>query len=387
MLKENKGITLIALIITIIVLIIIAAIGVRAGRESIRVSKDNRLLTELDMVQHAVFERYSKYKLINDKSYLVGTQITYSEAKSTADKMKVVLPENLAYYKLTPTDLKSLGLEQSEYVYIVNYANGIVMNATEPETNTGEALYTDSGAIRTADATDNYVKDGLILHYDGLNNTGSGHDNTATTWYDLSKNGNHATLTGFENTTESGWSDDGLVCNGTNNKFLNSTINLEENTSLTVSNTICLNKYVTFYSSNHCILTSMSGWRNFVFHLWYGNSSTKLIDGRIYIGGNYTEGGETCRFEPSEMANYKMQLGKKDNIVYNYDGQTKIAKLYINSELIASETHTAGHRGIQDIKSGIGNNITYYNIKVYNRALTDAEVEQNYNEDKTRFGL
>ena len=154
MLKEDKGITLIALIITIIVLIILAAIGVKAGRDSIRASKDNRLLTELDMVQHAVFERYAKYKLVNNTSYLVGTVVSYSEAKSTADKMKVVLPQDATYYKLTPSDLKSLGLEESEYEYIVNYSNGIVMNTKVTETNAGEALYRDSGAIRTADEAD-----------------------------------------------------------------------------------------------------------------------------------------------------------------------------------------------------------------------------------------
>lgn len=147
MVKENKGITLIALIITIIVLIIIGAIGVKAGRDSIRAGKDNRLWTELDMVQHAIMESYTKYKLTNDQNVLVGTRVPYSKAKTVADEMKVTLPEQLTYYELKREDLKKLGLEESEYEYIVNYDNGIVINSKEKLTNNGEALYKDTGMI------------------------------------------------------------------------------------------------------------------------------------------------------------------------------------------------------------------------------------------------
>lgn len=156
MLKENKGITLIALIITIIIVIIIGAIGVKAGRDSIRAGKDNRLLTELDMVQHAVMERYTKYKLTNNENDLVGTRLAYSTAKSVADEMKVNLPEQLTYYELNDSDLKNLGLETSEFTYIVNYPNGIVMNSKEKIANNGEALYKDTGVIRVpTETTDN----------------------------------------------------------------------------------------------------------------------------------------------------------------------------------------------------------------------------------------
>ena len=63
MLRDNKGITLIALSITIIVLLILAAVTIGGGNESIKMSKNNKLVVELDMVQHACLERYSEYKL------------------------------------------------------------------------------------------------------------------------------------------------------------------------------------------------------------------------------------------------------------------------------------------------------------------------------------
>ncbi len=41
-----------------------------------------------------------------------------------------------------------------------------------------------------------YIKNGLILYLDGINNTGSGHSNTSTIWKDLSGNNNNGTITG-----------------------------------------------------------------------------------------------------------------------------------------------------------------------------------------------
>lgn len=144
MLKENKGITLIALIITIIILIILAGIGVAAGRESVKTAKDNKLFVELDMVQHAILERYSKYKLINDEDMLVGTKLTYDEAESVSEQMDRRLPEAGTYYRLTPENIESLGLAKGEHTYIVNYEKGIVLNETVKMTYSGESLYKDT---------------------------------------------------------------------------------------------------------------------------------------------------------------------------------------------------------------------------------------------------
>lgn len=41
-----------------------------------------------------------------------------------------------------------------------------------------------------------YVQDGLIMYYDGINNTGNGHSNTTTKWKDLSGNNNDGTING-----------------------------------------------------------------------------------------------------------------------------------------------------------------------------------------------
>lgn len=144
MLKENKGITLIALIVTIIILLILSSIGVAAGRTSVKTAKDNKAKVELDMVQHAVLERYSKYKLTNAEAILVGTKITYAEAESISEQMDHRLTEEGTYYRLMPSDLELLGISQDKNQYIVNYEKGIAMNETIKNTYAGEALYKDT---------------------------------------------------------------------------------------------------------------------------------------------------------------------------------------------------------------------------------------------------
>ena len=74
--KNEKGVTLIALAVMIIVIVIIASVTVYSGTNSIQNAKQRRLKVELDMVQHAVLENYIKYKEFDDTKYLLGTPLT-----------------------------------------------------------------------------------------------------------------------------------------------------------------------------------------------------------------------------------------------------------------------------------------------------------------------
>ncbi|MBR3163440.1 MAG: hypothetical protein IKF17_05020 [Clostridia bacterium] len=143
--RENKGITLIALTVTIIILLILAGITISGGNESIKMSKSNRLTSELDMVQHACLERYTEYKLTKKSSLLVGTQVEYSVAQNLASTMghtsDFPAEGEGTYYRLSSANLEDLGLKQSEDTYIVNYEKGIVMNETTNATATGIYLY------------------------------------------------------------------------------------------------------------------------------------------------------------------------------------------------------------------------------------------------------
>jgi hypothetical protein len=75
-----------------------------------------------------------------------------------------------------------------------------------------------------------------------------------------------------------------------------------------------------------------------------------------------------------------------------YDTVSNLKQVYINSILSSSHT-TVGNMVIGDFKIGVATNLNQYyrgnisNFKIYNRALTPAEVLQNYNATKRRFGI
>ena len=73
--KSQNGITLIALVITVIILLILAGIGIgelAANDGDIRQTKDTMSLTELNKVQQVVIETYLKYKQLGNESVLLA---------------------------------------------------------------------------------------------------------------------------------------------------------------------------------------------------------------------------------------------------------------------------------------------------------------------------
>ena len=148
--KNEKGITLIALAVMMIVMVIILSITTYSGISSVDESSRKKLTSELEIVQHAVLEVYTKYQIFNDISYLVGDKIQSINDIPTEyrDSLKV---KNIAfssnnrtessYYKLDENKLKDIGIEESNYQYIVCYKTGEVMNITVKKTSNGELLY------------------------------------------------------------------------------------------------------------------------------------------------------------------------------------------------------------------------------------------------------
>ena len=147
--KEKKGITLIALVITIIVLLILAGVslGELIGKKtSITESKDKTALSELTKIQQAVIEIYLKYTQLGNKMILKGTSMTYADALSefnqlgSSESLKVQSYDGISetdpglfYYKVGPSNLKEMGLENihREDEYVVNYSTGEVFNISQ----------------------------------------------------------------------------------------------------------------------------------------------------------------------------------------------------------------------------------------------------------------
>ena len=157
--REERGITLIALVITVIILIILAGIGIGSVgglRGDITNADDTVAVTNIKKVQQAVLEAYIMYKQTENINFLKGTKMEYSEAQNIAAQFNELI-ENInielkqtnstdddkCYYRIAPQNLKELGMTNtvSQDEYMVNYSTGEVFNITRKKSVSGDILY------------------------------------------------------------------------------------------------------------------------------------------------------------------------------------------------------------------------------------------------------
>ena len=143
--KNNKGITMIALIITIILLIILAGVGIGTGNDIIKKSEIENLKTNMLLikVKGKQYVENSNFKLGTNpteeekanrieeaKKELIGEQITESNISNDISKYENIInkeqEEFVYYYKLSTENLVDIGLinvksDEKNGLYIVKY--------------------------------------------------------------------------------------------------------------------------------------------------------------------------------------------------------------------------------------------------------------------------
>ncbi len=157
--KNNNGITLVALVITIVVLTILAGItigNITDKKGTLKTTSDEMLLYELNEIQQAVLELNIKYKQTRAQSYFEGTKITKDEADDYLQEIANLSGEALtlklsdeedstsddkSYYLLIKKDLDHMGLANSQDEFVVNYYTGEIFNITLNVTSDGRPLY------------------------------------------------------------------------------------------------------------------------------------------------------------------------------------------------------------------------------------------------------
>ena len=223
----------------------------------------------------------------------------------------------------------------------------------------------------------NIVRSGLILYLDaGISNSYPG---SGTTWTDLSDFNNTPTTVNsptFSTQNGGGWSVDSV---GTNYFSLDdkaSMINLSQGT---------IGGWVRF--------NNLAG-ANYVFISYGGNGAGGgfLLQSEISLGlelltfGGSITGGRAS-LSPGSSAAY---VGTNVYMVGTYD--SSVVKLYLNGIEVASSAKNSANLPPQSylrISSefnrtrGIGGNV--YTTHIYNRALSAAEILQNFNAGRQRF--
>ena len=127
--RNNKGITMVILVVTIIVLLIIVGITVKLGQNTIKETKLENLKTNMLLIKAKTKETaekanfYYKENQITDqvKEQLIGTEITNT---SQYGEILGETEEGTIYYSLSNDNLNDIGLKdikEDEGEFIVKY--------------------------------------------------------------------------------------------------------------------------------------------------------------------------------------------------------------------------------------------------------------------------
>ena len=208
------------------------------------------------------------------------------------------------------------------------------------------------------------VTRGLILSYDG--GSLDSYPQTGSVWYDLTTNTNNGTLTNGPTFNSSNGGS--IVFDGTND-------------SVEVTN-------------------SLGTLSNYTIGYWaFRDTSDKMAiaartDTRFYNYGDnswyYTHGGTAAEFYYPHAVSIPLSTWGYWVVVYNGSN----VSIYRQSTLEGSQNTTGTADWTSGMKIGLwtaGNSYAFQGkiavVHMYNRALTAAEVLQNYNAQKSRFGL
>ena len=124
--KNNKGISMISLVITIVVLIIIAGVTIYyGGIQNIDEATNVDAYTEALNISDAVVSRGFFNRTNSAKYPFEGTPLTEDTAMEVNGKVY-----GEGWYLLTPEDAAKLGLENIKKEYIINYLTGEVVSIT-----------------------------------------------------------------------------------------------------------------------------------------------------------------------------------------------------------------------------------------------------------------
>ena len=227
--------------------------------------------------------------------------------------------------------------------------------------------------LNTTLSTNDYIANGLVAFVDGINNTGNGHNAQVRTWKNLTSVTQDGVLNGNPI-----WKNNGLYFDGVDDY-----VNLGEmnHSNVTFESVVEINDL----NKKGCILGNWNNGGGVHYE-----SQLQKMRATLYIkeASKYY----ACDTQESVHTNTKYYLSM------TYDGNQ--IKTYINGVLqdFVKIQDTIGiPTGNNPITIGVNmdNNTTFqeflngtvYTVRVYDRALTEKEVSQNYRVDKIRYGI
>lgn len=313
----------------------------------------------------------------------------YAHLEAALNAVKITSISAVYTQSGTVYDTDSLDSLKSDLVVTAYYDDGTTADVTSDCTLSGtlaEGTSTITVTYQEKTATFNvtvthyeleYITDGLIHRWDAINNTGDGHDSTATVWKDLVGN------VDLTKVVDGDWTDDALDFPNTTStntgRSWTSSNAITDSTNMTIE--VCLEPYgsigavawFTGYSVNH-------------------NKMIGILSSDVSVCGYANAGTNGCAITGFSS------LTEVKSIVATYTDTTQVDTYYVNGVAKTKNcTHTYGRSKVTNMIIGgyggtaSGNTYPYsgkiHAIRVYNRVLTANEIAQNYAVDVARFGL
>ena len=379
-LKQEKGITLIALVITIIVLLILAGVSIAmlTGDNGIltqaqRAKSETSISTEKEALEVQVIGEEMNGTLRNEVENGIGKTL-YSNTLENSNRWNVIVINDTQKvygdgYKYIEkgTEIENYG--EAQYNWLIN-------------TNTGEVIQLEEGKYTELSYGDDLaVTDGLVFNVDSNNMD----NNDLSTW------GEGVSLHGFENNTET--TSNGLEFDGVDDY-------VEFNSTADYSKGFTLSFYGISYRGG--IFFSKQRENSVAYSCRFGlgedifmfNTSKNMANSKWSYDSSTNNGNLEipCPYTRGELEYFDL----------TFDASTNEFKLYKNNELIDSdivdEEYWHGENGGQHIfeddtiscylgrayrGSGEENKWVYckmimYSLRLYNRPLNESELESNY---------
>jgi hypothetical protein len=222
----------------------------------------------------------------------------------------------------------------------------------------------------------NIVRSGLVLALDAADR--NSYPGSGTTWRDLSGNNNNGTLT--NGPTYNSANGGSIVFDGSDDL-----VNCGNGSSLAITGdiSICMWVYITSFSGYNGLVGKTSA-----------NSLPGSYDSYTNAGGgivSFLRGNGDFAFSTVSSTN-PLTINTWQHIGMTMTGTTVAHYLNGNANGGGTLSTTVGDNGSSVYIGNRGDNFTDMNgriasTQIYNRALSQAEVLQNYNAVKSRFGL
>ena len=227
--------------------------------------------------------------------------------------------------------------------------------------------------------TPKYVTDGLVSLLDAEKNTKYGHSKRTAIWQNLAGTKN-ANLKNINNTLTSGWTENSLILDGKDD-WVN--VGYYHNSNMTIE--IVAEPLKIANSKNQYYLANIESGGIRICNTGVGNNY-----GGAYISG-YKGLVSTNIAEINKI--YSMSTGFNGKELYFMENGIKYKENYTGS-IGKPDSSTVFAIGVNPSGTSDGTassearfNMKVYSVRIYNRCLTEDEINHNYEIDKARFGI